>query len=145
MFFRPNTNDYDYLRVVTYINICLTTMHFSLRKDIFNYKDICCFSFFNNSSIFFMINIYSDKKYLALKYIKNTEANISNVLIMTGNFNIRDNNWNLFYSFYSSYNNILVEIVDSFNLILFSAIQQVLTQYSNNENNSNSVINLLFL
>lgn len=92
-----------------------------------------------------MINIYSDKKYLALKYIKNTEANISNVLIMTGNFNIRNNNWNLFYFFHSSYNNILVEIVDSFNLILFSAIQQVLTQYSNNENNFNSVINLLFL
>jgi len=125
---------------VTYI--CLTTMHFSLRKDIFNYKDICCFSFFNNSSIFFMINIYSDNKHLALKYLKNTETNISNVLIIIGNFNIRDNNWNLFYS---SYNNILVEIVDSFNLILFSAIQQILTQYSNNKNNSNSVINLLFL
>jgi len=143
MFFRPNTNDYDYLRVVTYI--CLTTMHFSLRKDIFNYKDICCFSFFNNSSIFFMINIYSNNKHLALKYLKDTKPNISNVLIIIGNFNIRDNNWNLFYSFHSSYNNILVEIVDSFNLILFSAIQQILTQYSNNKNNSNSVINLLFL
>ena len=66
------------------------TMYFSLRKDISNYKDICCFPFFNNSSIFFMINIYLDDNHSALKYLKDTEANICNVLIMADNFNIRD-------------------------------------------------------
>jgi len=39
-----------------------------------------------------MINIYSDDdNYLALKYLKNTETNIQNILIITGDFNIRDN------------------------------------------------------
>jgi len=36
------------------------------------------------------MNIYSDASYSALKYLKNTEVNINNLLIMTGNFNIRD-------------------------------------------------------
>jgi len=57
-------------------------MWFSLQKDIFNHKDICCFSFFNNRSIFFMINIYSNGKQLALKYLKDTEADICNILIV---------------------------------------------------------------
>jgi len=71
-----------------------------------------------------MIN---DDNYSALKYLKNTEANICNVLIMVGNFNIRDSDWDLSYSFHSSYSNILVEIVDFFDLTLSSAIQQVST------------------
>ena len=39
---------------------------------------------------FFILNVYSDSSYTALKYLKDTEVNISNVLIMTGDFNIRD-------------------------------------------------------
>ena len=36
------------------------------------------------------MNIYSDASHSALKYLKNTEVNIINLLIMTGDFNIRD-------------------------------------------------------
>jgi len=36
------------------------------------------------------MNIYSDSSHLALKYLKDTEININNLLIMTGDFNIRD-------------------------------------------------------
>ena len=36
------------------------------------------------------VNVYSDLSQLALKYLKNTEVNINNVLIMTGDLNIRD-------------------------------------------------------
>ena len=36
------------------------------------------------------MNIYSDSSHSALKYLKDTKANISNMLIMTDNFNIRD-------------------------------------------------------
>jgi len=82
-------------------------MHSFLRKDI------CYFSFFNNGSIFFMINIYSDNNYSALKYLKDTKANIHNVLIIAGNFNISNSDCNLSYSFYSSYSNILVEIAST--------------------------------
>lgn len=52
----PLEND-NYLRVILYINVYLSYMCFSLCKDIFNYRDICCFSFFNNSNIFFIINV----------------------------------------------------------------------------------------
>ena len=37
-----------------------------------------------------MINVYSDDHQAAFKYLKDTEANIHNVLIMVGDFNIRD-------------------------------------------------------
>jgi len=70
---------------------------------------------------------------------------IWNILIMVDDLNIRDSDWNLSYSFHSSYSDILVKIVDSFDLTLSLAIQQASTWYSNNENNSNPVINLLFL
>ena len=55
-------------------------MHFSLWKDIFNYRDICYFFFFNNGTIFFIINIYSDSDQSTLKYLKDTKANFQNVL-----------------------------------------------------------------
>jgi len=36
------------------------------------------------------MNIYSDAFQSALKYLKDTEVNINNLILMTGNFNIRD-------------------------------------------------------
>jgi len=36
------------------------------------------------------MNIYSDASHSTLKYLKDTEVNINNLLIMTGDFNIRD-------------------------------------------------------
>jgi len=44
-----------YLRVLIYINVCLSKLCFSLRKDIINHRDI---SFFNNSSMCFLFNVY---------------------------------------------------------------------------------------
>ena len=38
------------------------------------------------------INIYSDNQQTILKYLKDTEVNLNNVLIIIMNFNIRDNN-----------------------------------------------------
>ena len=75
-FSRLNSDKHDHPRVISYINICLIAIYFSLQKDIFNYKDICCFLFFHNGFIFFMINVYSDDNQSALKYFKNTETNI---------------------------------------------------------------------
>jgi len=74
-----------------------------------------------------MINVYSDNNYSVLKYLKNTEANIYNILIMAGDFNIRNSDWNPSYPFYSSHSDSLVEIADSFDLALFSPTQQVPT------------------
>ena len=67
-------------------------MFFLLRKDIMNYRDINLIYFFNNSIICFIINIYSDDQQNALKYLKDIEVNLSNILIMIGYFNIKNNN-----------------------------------------------------
>ena len=61
------------------------------------------------------VNIYSD---LSQSALKNTEANINNVLIMTEDFNIRDSIWDLLFSYYSSHSNILINIANSLNLYI---------------------------
>jgi len=71
-----------------------------------------------------VINIYSDDYQAALKYLKDTEANIYNVLVIAGDFNTRDMEWD---SSYLSHNNSLLEITDSLDLKLSSSIHQVLT------------------
>ena len=90
MFSKNTSQDDNSPRVVTYINICLHSLCFSLRKDIIDYKDISCILFFNHGSVYFLINLYLNSSQTALKYLKDTEVNINNVLIMTGHFNIRD-------------------------------------------------------
>jgi len=70
-----------------------------------------------------MINIYSNDHQLALKYLKNTKANLHNVLVMAVDFNIRDYGWYSSYLFYLVHNNLLLDIADFFNLKLLVPIQ----------------------
>jgi len=116
-----------------------------LWKNIFNYKDICCFFFFNNGDIYCIINVYSDANQSALKYLKNAEANVHNILVMTGDFDIRDSIWNSLISFNLIYSNLLVDVADSFDLLLSLSTNQVPTRYSDNVNNANFVIDIIFL
>ena len=145
IFSRNTSSNHDSPRVISYINVRLLQFCFSLQKDIFNHKDISYVSFFNNCSIYFFINIYSDSSQTALKYLKDIEANINNILVITGNFNIRDNSWDPSFPYHSIHCNLLTDIADSMSLYIFKSTNQVPTRYSDNQNNLNSVIDLIFL
>jgi len=91
------------------------------------------------------MNAYSDSSHTALKYLKDTEVNISNLLIMTGDFNIRDSAWDLLFPHHSTFSDDLFTIADSFNLELLSPTNCVPTRYSDSNTRANSVIDLMFL
>ena len=135
----------DSLRVIIYINICLSSLHFLLRKDIINHRDIILISFFNNNICYYIMNVYSDSSHSALKYLKDTEVNIDNILLMTGDFNIRDSLWDSSFPFHSSISDDLITIADSFNLALSTPINSCPTGYSNTTGEANSIIDLMFL
>ena len=69
-------------RVLAYINIHLSLLRFSLRTDIINHSDILLIFFINAYVLYFILNVYSDSLHLALKYLKDTEVNIDNVMIL---------------------------------------------------------------
>ena len=144
-FARSSAMSSDHTRVAMFINIRLASFHFSFCKDIIDHRDILLVSFFNKGIICWLINIYSNSSHTAIKYLKDTEFNIRNLLIMTGDFNICDSLWDLSFSYYSSISNNLFAIADSFDLCLSYPSDLVPTRYLDNSNDSNSVIDLIFL
>jgi len=91
------------------------------------------------------MNIYSDSFHSTLKYLKDTEVNILNLLIMTGNFNIRDSIWDPSFPYHSAINNNLMIIADSFNLDLLIPTHCIPTRYLDMAGDLNSVIDLMWL
>ena len=142
---RELITDNNHLRVITFINTKLVKLYFSLKIYIFNHWDINFIFSFSCGIMCFILNIYLDDQQTILKYLKNTEVNLNNVLIITVNFNIRDSNWNLLYPHYSTYANVFQEAADSLNLNLSIPINLVLAWYADNFQDSNLVLNLMFL
>ena len=140
----PSVNK-DSPRVISYINICLSSFCFLLCKDIINHRDINLISFSNNNVCYYILNIYSDSSHTALKYLKDTEVNINNVVLITGDFNIRDSLWDPTFPFHSSISDDLIIIADSFDLALSSPTNPGTTRYLDMAGESNSVIDLMFL
>jgi len=144
-FARTPTNQSDSPRVLAYINIRLLSFYFLLCKDLINHKDILFISFFNNNVCSYIMNVYSDASHSVLKYLKDTKVSINNLLIMTGDFNIRNSLWDSSFSYNSSISNDLIIIADSFNLELSISTNSVSTRYFDTARKVNSVINLMFL
>ena len=126
-FARPPATQSDFPRVLAYINIHLFSFHFSLCRNIINHKDILLIFFFSNNICSFIMNIYSDASHSALK---DTEVNINNLLIMTDNFNIRDQLQDPSFPHHTSISDNLFIIADSFNLDLSIPTNLVPTRYS---------------
>ena len=144
-FIRSNTTETDYPRIITYINIRLSSFHFSFCKDIIDHRDILLTSFFNNGELFWLMNVYSDSSYSTLKYLKDTEVNLHNLLIMMGNFNIKDSLWDSFFPHHLSISDDLTILADSLDLFLSIPTNQVPTRYTDNANESNLTIDLMFI
>jgi len=145
MFGRVPLDSNDSPRVISYVNICLSPLCFLLRKDVINHRNINLISFFNDNTCFFILNVYSDSSHTALKYLKDTEVNIGNVLIMTSDFNIRDHLWDPSFPHHSTISDDLFIIVDSFNLSLSNPTNPCPTRYSDTSGDANSILDLMFL
>ena len=91
------------------------------------------------------MNVYSDSSHTALKYLKDTEVNLLNLLIMAGNFNIRDSFWDPAFPHHSYLCDDLLIVADSFNLELSYPTNNVPTRYLDSDSGSNSTIDLMFL
>jgi len=63
---------------------------------------------------------------------------------MTGDFNIRDSLWNSNFQFYFVHSDILFNIAGSFSLALSKPIENLPTGFSDNNQNSNLVLDLVF-
>ena len=90
IFTRNSESLNNFSRVIIYVNIRLSSFCFLLHKDVINHKNIILVSFFNNNNVFWLMNIYSNSSHSALKYLKDTEVDICNLIIMTSDFNIWD-------------------------------------------------------
>ena len=64
---------------------------------------------------------------------------------MTGNFNIRNSLWDLNFPFHSVYSDILFDIADSFSLAISKPTENFPTRFLDNDQNSNLVLDLVFL
>ena len=91
------------------------------------------------------MNIYSDAFQSALKYLKDTEVNINNLILMTGDFNIRDSLWDPLFPHHSSISDDLFILVDSFKLDLSTPTDSIPTRYSDTPGELDLVIDLMFL
>jgi len=93
LFTCPDLSQDDYPRVATYVNKRLSKLRFSLRLDIVNHRDISVLAFHSDHITNFIINIYSNSNQTALHYLRQNIINLEGTIIMTGDFNIRDSDW----------------------------------------------------
>ena len=120
-------------------------MRFALRLDIINHCDINVLAFHNDQDTNYIINIYSDSSQTALQVLWQNMANIDNTIILTGDFNIRDSDWDPSFKYHSSHTDNLITIADSLGLELSPLSNPSPTRFADNLCDTNSIIDLIFL
>jgi len=111
-----------------------------LRLDIINYQDINILVFYGNCNTNFMIKIYFNSNQTALHFLCQNAVNLVNIVIITGDFNIRDSDWDLLAYYHSMHTDDLMTITDSLGLELFPSSNPGLTRFMDNPQDSNSIV-----
>ena len=93
----------------------------------------------------YMINIYSDNNQTTLQVLWESMTNIDKTIILTGDFNIRDSDWDPNFRHHSSHTDDLITIADSLGLELSPPSNPGPTRFADNPRNTNPVIDLVFL
>ena len=144
LFIYQDPSQNNYTRVTTYVNKHLARMRFILQLDIINYHDINVLVFHNDRDINLMINIYSDNNQTVLQVLCQNITNMDNTVILTGDFNIRDSDWDPNFQHHSTHTDNLITIADSLGLELFLPSNSGPTRFADNLHDANSVIDLIF-
>ena len=144
-FICQDTLQENYARIATHVNKCLLKMRFTLHLNIVNYWNINVLVFHNNHGINFIINIYSDSDQTALHFLSWNIINLDNTIIMTGDLNIQDSNWDPNFHYHSIHTKDLITIANSLGLELSLFLNPSSTRFVDNPRNSNFVTDLVFL
>ena len=80
-------------QVIAFIHKRLSRLCFALKKNIINHHNILLLSFFNRNECHFLMNVYLDDCQSAVKFMLNQVIDISNLLYMGKDFNVRDAEW----------------------------------------------------
>jgi len=102
-------------------------------------------AFHNDWDTNYIINIYSDSNQTTLQALRESMTNIDKTIILTGDFNIRDSDWNPNFRHHSSHTDNLITIADSLGLKLSPSLNPSPTRFADNPHDTNSVIDLIFL
>ena len=145
LYIRQDVAQDNYARVTTYVSKCLSKLRFALCLDIVNHCNINVLFFYNEQDVNFMINVYSDSNQTTLQFLNQNIVNLNNTIIMTGNFNIRDSDWDPNFHHHSIHTNNFFILADSLGLEFSSPTNPGPTRFTDNPQDSNSVIDLVFL
>jgi len=120
-------------------------MRFTLRLDIINHQNINVLAFYSGQYINYVINVYSDDNQSALHFLNQNIIDLNNTVVMTGDFNIRNNDWDPNYPHHSVYTKDLLTLAKSLGLDLSLPINPGPIRFADNPCNTNSVIDLAFI
>ena len=132
-------------RVMCFIHSRLPRLHFALRRDIVDHRDIQLLFFSNRGRCQFFMNVYSDDLHTAVNFLTREALNIPNLLYMGGDFNIRDAEWDPSVSLHSATGQSLRNLAESYSLVCSLPALSIPTHYSDISGYTNLVIDLIFL